>query len=233
MSKSCSSKRIGFRAFVIWGISSFMVHESKPFALSNEDVLLDLLKASQATLQSERDKASGWVAGAFAAFNAAGFGVALSNVDRIENARLIIIVFGAGLLLSFITAVLYAIAKHNQLEANSKFIYQLEVPVSKRESAAFLKAAADFRSIDSYMNAPLYLGVATVLIALLGSLLFITHFRTVDSANKARCLAIQKDMLTSTPLRSDGPDLFQALGCRPQGEGSVYARPRPTVESHV
>lgn len=43
-------------------------------------------------------------------------------------------------------------------------------------------------------------------------------------ANQRRCLAIQKDMLSSSPLRSDGPDLFQALGCRPQGEGSVYAQ---------
>jgi len=42
-------------------------------------------------------------------------------------------------------------------------------------------------------------------------------------ANDNRCLAIQRDMLSSMPLRSDGPDLFQALGCRPQGDGSVYA----------
>lgn len=42
-------------------------------------------------------------------------------------------------------------------------------------------------------------------------------------ANDQRCLAIQRDMLSSMPFRSDGPDLFQALGCRPQGEGSVYA----------
>lgn len=45
------------------------------------------------------------------------------------------------------------------------------------------------------------------------------------SANKARCLAIQRDMLSAHPRRSDGPDLFQALGCRPQGEGGVSAAP--------
>lgn len=44
-------------------------------------------------------------------------------------------------------------------------------------------------------------------------------------ANDKRCLAIQRDMLSSQPRRADGPDLFQALGCRPQGEGSVYAQP--------
>ena len=43
--------------------------------------------------------------------------------------------------------------------------------------------------------------------------------------NDRRCLAIQKDMLSARPRRLDAPDLFQALGCRPQGEGSVYASP--------
>lgn len=47
-------------------------------------------------------------------------------------------------------------------------------------------------------------------------------------ANDQRCEAIQHDMLSASPRRTDSPDLFQALGCRPQGEGSVYAKPRPS-----
>lgn len=43
------------------------------------------------------------------------------------------------------------------------------------------------------------------------------------TANERRCLAIQLDMLSARPRRADSPDLFQALGCRPQGDGSVYA----------
>jgi hypothetical protein len=52
--------------------------------------------------------------------------------------------------------------------------------------------------------------------------------RAIDAsaANDHRCLAIQHDMLSARPRRADSPDLFQALGCRPQGEGSVYALPR-------
>ncbi|MEG3089476.1 hypothetical protein [Sphingomonas sp. PB4P5] len=46
-----------------------------------------------------------------------------------------------------------------------------------------------------------------------------------SGANDRRCIAIQRDMLSAKPLRDDGPDLFQALGCRPQGEGSVYREP--------
>ena len=46
-----------------------------------------------------------------------------------------------------------------------------------------------------------------------------------QSANSRRCEAIQKDMLSARPRRSDSVDLFQALGCRPQGQGNVYAPP--------
>lgn len=46
-----------------------------------------------------------------------------------------------------------------------------------------------------------------------------------STANDRRCQAIQIDMLSARPKRADGPDLFQALGCRPQGQGSVYAPP--------
>jgi hypothetical protein len=44
-------------------------------------------------------------------------------------------------------------------------------------------------------------------------------------SNDKRCAAIQRDMLAAQPRRTDGPDLFQALGCRPQGEGSVFSKP--------
>jgi hypothetical protein len=41
------------------------------------------------------------------------------------------------------------------------------------------------------------------------------------SANKERCAHVQREMLTGTPRRLDGSDLFQALGCRPQGTDDV------------
>lgn len=46
-----------------------------------------------------------------------------------------------------------------------------------------------------------------------------------QDANDRRCLAIQRDMLSAHPHKPDGPALFQAFGCRPQGEGSAYAPP--------
>ena len=44
-------------------------------------------------------------------------------------------------------------------------------------------------------------------------------------ANDRRCAAVQRDLLSARPRRSDAADLFQALGCRPRGEAPVYAPP--------
>jgi hypothetical protein len=53
----------------------------------------------------------------------------------------------------------------------------------------------------------------------------LTTATTNSTLNDRRCLALQRDMLSARPRRADGPDLFAALGCRPQGGGSVYVLP--------
>ena len=48
-----------------------------------------------------------------------------------------------------------------------------------------------------------------------------------SSANDRRCYAIQADMLSPRPRRQDGPALFEALGCRPDGQQNVsFMAPR-------
>lgn len=48
----------------------------------------------------------------------------------------------------------------------------------------------------------------------------------VDEAfNDKRCLSIQRDMLSAHRRIEDGPDVFQALGCRPQGSGIIRVKP--------
>lgn len=53
----------------------------------------------------------------------------------------------------------------------------------------------------------------------------LNHAARANRANDARCLAIQNDMLSAHPRRADSPDLYQALGCRPQGSAGVSAPP--------
>lgn len=40
-------------------------------------------------------------------------------------------------------------------------------------------------------------------------------------ANDQRCMMLQRDMLSAHPRRADGPAVFGALGCRPQGEAAT------------
>ena len=49
-------------------------------------------------------------------------------------------------------------------------------------------------------------------------------------ANIRRCALIQQDMLAASPSRNDGPDLFQALGCKPQGDGTVHFPAKPSAQ---
>lgn len=48
-----------------------------------------------------------------------------------------------------------------------------------------------------------------------------------SESNDARCRVIQHDMLSANPIRSDGPDLFAALQCRPTGDESVSVSAKP------
>jgi hypothetical protein len=67
--------------------------------------------------------------------------------------------------------------------------------------------------------------VLAVLVGIGGLLWHADTLLTASVSNDVRCDAIQKDMLSAQPRRSDDPDLFQALGCRPQGVGRVFAKP--------
>ncbi len=79
---------------------------------------------------------------------------------------------------------------------------------------------------------PAIRGLACGLVLLLASQTWnrvVLDHEVSERANDRRCLAIQRDMLMAHPRRSDDADLFQALSCRPQGDGSVYAPPKRAV----
>lgn len=69
---------------------------------------------------------------------------------------------------------------------------------------------------------------ASLIFAVLAGLIIMIVGGEADAnltANLARCQLIQDDMLAAKPRRSDGPDIFQALGCHPQGVGTVAFPP--------
>ncbi len=89
------------------------------------------------------------------------------------------------------------------------------------------------RELRSGTTKALRFSVLPPLFGWLSGLLFIGGAITIafnngddQRYNAARCLALQKDILSARPRRPDGIELFKALGCSPTGNGSVFAPPR-------
>lgn len=66
---------------------------------------------------------------------------------------------------------------------------------------------------------PAYLvSVAAVLVSIVSLIGTVLPLAKRDSTNDQRCLALQRDMLSAHPRIGNSADVFQALGCRPQGQ---------------
>ncbi len=55
-----------------------------------------------------------------------------------------------------------------------------------------------------------------IVFGFIGLIWQVTAAQSRYNDNLRRCLEIEQDMLSLAPRRSDGPELFQALGCHPQ-----------------
>jgi hypothetical protein len=89
------------------------------------------------------------------------------------------------------------------------------------------RIGTETESVAVAMIAPLFFFVASTATFGLG-------FKFEDVSNVRRCAAIQQDMLAARPRRDDSAELFQALGCRPQGDGNVFAPPqRPAISKRI
>lgn len=160
----------------------------------------------------------GWVAATIVALNAGGLATTIGMIDHLNHPFLISSGFFTGLMFMLSSAVCAIISSFDNIRY-----------LTKTASARL------HGNEDPVGNRPLKYALITVVLAVLALLSFVTSAILVvadyreDKANDRRCLAIQRDMLSAQPRRADGPDLFQALGCRPQGEGNVYA-PRHDVK---
>ena len=71
------------------------------------------------------------------------------------------------------------------------------------------------------------------LLALAGATILMVELTAAavhSAANDRRCEQVQADMIGPKPQRPDGPDLFQALRCRPQGRSPIALPPRAAHE---
>ena len=56
----------------------------------------------------------------------------------------------------------------------------------------------------------------------------VTYAGWVSDMNDERCFNIQRELLLPEPRRSDLPDVFTALSCRPQGKDDIQFPKKPT-----
>lgn len=67
------------------------------------------------------------------------------------------------------------------------------------------------------VKAGLITGLASMIFLLPFFLLGVSRSGPEEEANDSRCLLIQRDMLSARPRMANPADVFQALGCKPQG----------------
>jgi hypothetical protein len=171
-----------------------------------------------------------WLLGALLAINAGG-AVAVTNLGDTFLATMPAVWFGLGIMAALLSAWIIQVTG------------QSIMPHVQRQTGYWLSVAADgFRSPDledrhrREMSPVIRFGRAAPLAGLISALCFaigayhLSFAKEGTASSRNRCLAIQTDMLSSRPKRTDDVAIFQALGCRQQGDGSVYATTRRTAK---
>lgn len=164
---------------------------------------------------------SHWVLGALVAANGAAAIALPGVVENLSHPAIWGVLFTAGVVLAILSGMAIEVMEYLRLRE----LNRLEAHLSGLEPEWPADAATKLDQADSLGWAPPICGFLSTLAFLIGALGFGVDAAYPDPHNEQRCLAIQCDMLRARPRKEDGHDLFQALGCRPQGEGSVYVPP--------
>lgn len=189
------------------------------------DSIAALVSKSRDDTRQYQVSALSWAVASLLAINAGGVATAIGASDRLSYPLVPASLFFGGVCLSLCTAYFFfggISTLHDDMDGLVDDI--------KAETAFDEEKRSELITRLDDIHYSLYPSVFTAslsgLALLLGAISFVFVMKPFDHANANRCLAVQRDMLSARPARPDGPDLFQALGCRPQGEGSVYAPPR-------
>lgn len=169
---------------------------------------------------------SAWLASTFVALNASLVPLILSYSERTSYPRTALSLAIGGLAAALTAAVFLCHQFSRAGHAYSEVISSIEAVDADGDLAAMAKINTE--PTDKLMGQSGRLAVGIMV----PPLLFLTSVATFgfgfefeDTSNLNRCIALQSDMLSARPRRQDAVDLFQALGCRPHGGGSVFARP--------
>lgn len=166
--------------------------------------------------------ASAWLASTFVALNASLVPLILSYSERTSYPRtsLALAVLGLTAALTLAVLVCYHLSRAGDAYAEvTSSIESIDVEgdltsLPKINTEPTEKLERQSRRIAVGFTMP-------PLLFLISVMTFGFGFKFEDTNNLLRCTALQSDMLSASPRRTDGPDLFQALGCKAQGDAMV------------
>jgi hypothetical protein len=209
-----------------------MVDSSSP--QSSEDVdlarrtaraLSEHMSESMKTLLAETGSIGRWITASLLAVNGAAAAAVFSAFDKLASPSGDVAFFLGGVVAALFTGVLLQKATIAGAELAGEVIghaliveqtgvYHEEAQVLISGMAARSRRSARWPQLAGWLSAMLFSAGAVVT--------GLTGFK-IDIANDRRCLALQRDILSAQPRKTNAVALFQAFGCRPQGPGSVYA----------
>lgn len=187
--------------------------------------MIDHMSEAMKTLLSETGSIGRWLTASLLAVNGAAAAAVFSAFDKLASPSVDAALFITGVFAALCTGVLLQKATIAGAELAGEVIgHSLVVEQTGvyHEQAQILFDGMGARSQRNSKWPQMAGWLSAILFAAGAVVTGLTGFR-VDIANDRRCLALQSDILSARPRNVNGILLFQALGCRPQGEGSVYA----------
>lgn len=99
-----------------------------------------------------------------------------------------------------------------------RLLYSIGIIVSGAIMFSFLESVIENKKLKKLCSIILF---SILTYATYNFTTLLDFYGKASQANDQRCYQLELDMLSAKPRRSDGPDIFQALGCRPQGYENV------------
>lgn len=184
------------------------------------EVLANSLEALSAAAVQQIADSGKWVSAALLTINGGGALAAVGAAAK-ANVGYSAVAFGVGIVIAIASVGLVGRATYKYIG----LISQARVNVLAGGGIELPKQPL----ITPFTIAAL-LDALSLLVFIIGAVVLTASGK--DTANDARCLAIQSDMLSAKPKRTDDAGLFSALGCHPQGAGSVYAPPVKIIKGY-
>ncbi|VVT07349.1 hypothetical protein SPHINGO391_390040 [Sphingomonas aurantiaca] len=185
---------------------------------------------NRATGKTLQDKTGAFIQATTIAVNGGACIALLSAIDKVGFSYLPYVIFLAGIILSLLrSSIAHIIAtRHIAITTAIEIAILNKKTIDVEQLQNVKKLANGYEALTLWSRRSEWLRFMPIITFVVGCVatgVSIDRDKVAAGgpANVARCAALQEDMLRARPRRLDSRELFQALGCRPQGEGSVYA----------